>query len=300
MADDFSVSVNSLVWITSLRVQERGVTNRVLEDLMPYLEQLGIGVSIYEPKAADELLYILDEVREATVGTFRPIVHLDMHGHPTNGLHIVESGENVPWSDVGAMFREININMTNALCVVSLACFGFHILAEGVLDFEQTSPFFALIASEKEVKAGAIEERTVQFYRELFEVQNLSDARLNIWGDILRTWRSDAFVFEVLINYILRFAKGKGLRDRTERMVTEARSKNLITAAAISQFRKSAKKALRPGPHLIARAERLFFGGRKLPFTYLQLLQGVAVAERMARQGKRHDGSKLMARLKRH
>ncbi|MDX0110442.1 hypothetical protein GOC38_28800 [Sinorhizobium meliloti] len=300
MADDQSVAVNSLVWITSLRENEQGVTRRVLEDLVPYLEELGVGVTIYEPKAADELLYMLDLIREATEGIVRPIVHIDMHGHPTNGLHIVESGEDVPWAHLTEMFREINIRMGNTLCVVSLACFGFHILSEGALDLTRTTPFYALIASENEIGAGAIEERAVRFYRELFEVKSLSEACVNIWDDILRVWRSEVFAFEVLINYILRFTKGKGLRERKERLLTEARRRNVVTDANISEFRKLVKRALRPTPGLIARTERSFFGGRKLSFTFEQLMHVVAIAERKVRRENPHDGSRPLARVKRH
>jgi hypothetical protein len=293
------VAINSVVWISSLHEEEQGVTRRVLEDLVPFLEGKGLGVNVYYPKSSDELYVRLDEIWQATQGTLKPLIHIDMHGHPERGLHIAESGEEVPWNDLLEIFREININMNNSLCVVSMACFGFHMLAQGELTLSKPTPCLALMASENEVASGLIEERTVSFYDDLLRRQDSSGTCEAIWGDVFRVWRAEKFMFETLLNYILRFSKGRGLRERRDRILSEARAQGVLNDANISHLRKMAKAALKPSPRLITRTQRDFYLSRPIGFTFRHLMQAVADMERVIQRNHR-DGYRPLARFKKH
>jgi hypothetical protein len=295
------VKMNSVVWISSLREDEQGVTRRVLEDLVPFLEGKGAGFTDYYPESADELYEIFDTVWENTKGTAKPLIHIDMHGHPERGLHIVHSVEDVPWNKLLDCFREININMGNSLVVVSTACFGFHMLAQGELVLTKPTPFLAIVASENEVPAGLLEERTVPFYRDLLERQDISGSSEHIWGDKLRPWRAEMFMFETLLNYVLRFTKGKGLRERRERILTEGRKQGIITDANISFFRKLARESLKPHPRIIARTRREFFLNRPIGFTFQSLMSAASDMEKVIqRTDRRKGGYRPLARFKKH
>ena len=75
-----TLTVNSLYWITSLRPTERGVTRRIQEDLLPYLDSIGVHHQTFEPQTAEKLLAILSDIaQQATLG-LRPILHFDTHG----------------------------------------------------------------------------------------------------------------------------------------------------------------------------------------------------------------------------
>lgn len=268
-AEETEVGVNSLVWITSLREAEQGVTNRILEDLEPYLAGLGIGFTRFEPESRDHLYAFLDDLRERAEGTFRPVIHLDMHGHPENGLHIVGSNENAPWPHMVEMFREINVATGNGLCVISLACFGFHIIE--AVDFGKPAPFYALVASEREIAAGDIEERALRFYRRVFEVQDLGPVCEEVWRDSPRLWLAEKYLFEVLVNYVVKTTRGRFARERLERMVSKAREEGLPDNE-LSAFRKFIKEGLKPRPIIIENYGKRFFIARPIVFTFKQVM----------------------------
>jgi hypothetical protein len=74
------VHVNSLVWITSLGPGEEGVTNRIHDDLIPYLSLENIAFRPSEPKTAAEFLQTLNSIAVAAADGMKPILHLDTHG----------------------------------------------------------------------------------------------------------------------------------------------------------------------------------------------------------------------------
>src|SRR5271170_1189142 len=78
--------VNSLFWITSLRPTERGVTRRIQEDLLPYLDSIGVQHQTFEPQTTEKLLAILSDIGQQTTGGLRPILHFDTHGDLLQGI----------------------------------------------------------------------------------------------------------------------------------------------------------------------------------------------------------------------
>lgn len=57
-----SGTANTVVWFTSLRQGEQGVTRRILEELLPLLAAHGIHHEIVEPASAAGLLAALDDL----------------------------------------------------------------------------------------------------------------------------------------------------------------------------------------------------------------------------------------------
>ncbi|WP_143535365.1 hypothetical protein [Rhizobium sp. N122] len=296
-ADETEVRINSLVWITSLRDAEKGVTDRILEDLEPHLDKLGIGVTRFEPKSRDDLYAFLDMLREKAESSFRPIIHLDMHGHADDGLHVVASGENAPWPHMVELLREINVATTNNLCVISLACFGFHILKD--LDFSKPTPFYALVGSDREIAAGDIEERAMRFYKRVFEVQDLATACEEVWQDSPRLWLAEKYLFEVLVNYLLKTTKGQFLRVRRERALTFAREQGL-PASEMKGYRRWVRENLKPNPNLIHKYGKLFFIGRPVVFTLRQLKDAADLFEKKLKRTRHRPGYEPHFMLNRH
>ena len=50
------LTVDSLVWISSLEPNEKGTTDRVHDDLQPYFVSIGLPCHTVEPRNARELL----------------------------------------------------------------------------------------------------------------------------------------------------------------------------------------------------------------------------------------------------
>ena len=59
------LTVNSLIWISSLEPNEKGTTDRVHDDLQPYFVSIGLPFHLIEPKSASELLAGLDALANA-------------------------------------------------------------------------------------------------------------------------------------------------------------------------------------------------------------------------------------------
>src|ERR1035437_3379246 len=119
-------TVNSIFWITSLRPNERGTTQRVHDDLLPYLNSIGLPLQEFNPQSASELLAMLDALARAATSGTRPIIHFDTHGNATHGIWGAASGEFVSWIHLIDKMRAINIATQNNLCVVSAACFSLN------------------------------------------------------------------------------------------------------------------------------------------------------------------------------
>ncbi|MGC4410205.1 hypothetical protein D4A92_12895 [Rhizobium rosettiformans] len=296
-AYETEVRVNSLVWITSLRDSEKGVTDRILEDLEPHLNRLGIGFTRFEPRSRDELYAFLDMLREKAVSSFRPIIHLDMHGHAQDGLKVAASGENAPWPHMVELFREINIAMNNCLCVISLACFGFHILKD--LDFKKPTPFYALVGSDREIAAGDIEERAMRFYKRVFEAQDLATACEEVWQDSPRLWLAEKYLFEILVNYVLQTTRGQFLRTRRERALTFARTQGL-PASEMKAYRRWVRENLRPNARLIDKYGRRFFIDRPVNFTLKEVKDAADLFEKKLKRTRRRPGHEPYFMFNRH
>jgi hypothetical protein len=158
--------INSLHWITSLREEEQGVTRRILEDLEPVCEREGLPFERYEPKSAQEFLDSLDRIEANARCGMLPLLHLDMHGSTDGGLLVAATGEEIGWDVIADRLRGINAATGNNLCVVSMACWSFHVVSQ--LDISRVVPFFVLLAPEHEIFAGDVEAKTRVFTKKCY------------------------------------------------------------------------------------------------------------------------------------
>lgn len=159
--------IDTIIWITSLRESEQGVTRRILEDLEPYLLSEKVEFKFFGPQSVDELRNVFTVIAEEAASGQRPLIHFDTHGGETSGIHIVASDEDMSWDEVTDHLRVINLATENNLCVISLACFGFKIIHS--LKMTDQAPFFILAGSESEIPASYIEDTVVPFYRHIFD-----------------------------------------------------------------------------------------------------------------------------------
>jgi hypothetical protein len=125
-----SASVNCLYWITSLEPNKQGTTRRVIEDLDPFFSSIGLPFEVFEPRTAGDLVKRLQEIALAAKLGAKPIIHLDTHGLDDKGIFIAATNEFVAWSRLSDLFRAININTRNNLCIVSAACYSMSLIME--------------------------------------------------------------------------------------------------------------------------------------------------------------------------
>ncbi|OYU33741.1 hypothetical protein [Novosphingobium sp. PASSN1] len=269
--------INSLFWITSLRANEVGVTRRVLDDLEPLCESQHLPFEQFTPTTAPELLAALDAIAVQACHGMLPIIHFDTHGSSDDGIHIVQSGENVGWAAIAEKLRIINRITGNNLCVVSGACFSFQVVSE--LDINNTSPFFILLAPEQEIAAGDIEANIVSFYRDVLDREDVVTAYERWFPGVLRLFHCEKMLAIVLAKYINNFGLGPQRQRRKEELVTRAFNDGVPRSRQnLRRLRKSADNLIKVNEALIQRFIPTFLAGKAPEFTVKQIRDMVIAA----------------------
>jgi hypothetical protein len=117
-----TLSVNTVVWIRFLKDDEQRPTERVHDDLQPYLVSKGIPFRLCDPSSAAEFSDILQNIAVEAEKGLRPILFIDTHGADKGGIAIAPTRELVTWEQFVALLRPINVATRNNLCVISAAC----------------------------------------------------------------------------------------------------------------------------------------------------------------------------------
>ena len=265
-----SANVNCLFWITSLAENEKGVTRRITEELESFYAGIGLVWEIKEPQSAQEFLLVLDEIGRRAEAGWKPIFHLDTHGLADRGVKIHATGEFVSWPVLADKFRTINIATGNNLCVVSHACFSFHIVRE--LDVKKPTPFYLLLAPKEEILAGTIEDNTADFYREVFLGADILTAHEKCFPTDWEVFHCERMVAVVLSRYLDAACFGQRAQRRKEDLISKAiESGQPKNRQNLRRMRKIADKQIKPTPALIERFSKIFLIGKAPKFTIEQL-----------------------------
>jgi hypothetical protein len=272
-----TAKINSLFWITSLRDDEVGVTRRVLEDLEPLCASRRLPFEQFAPATASDLLAALDAIAERATDGMLPIIHFDTHGSADDGIHIVQSGQNVSWASLVEKLRNINRITGNNLCVVSCACFSFHVVSE--LDINQTAPFFILLAPEQEIAAGDIEANIVSFYHDVLDREDLVTSHKRWFPKALRLFHCEKMLAIVLAKYINNAGLGQQREKRKEELVTRALDDGIPrNRHNLRELRKRADDLIKVNEALIQRFAPTFLSGKQPGFTVKQIKDMVIAA----------------------
>ncbi|MCX5568191.1 hypothetical protein [Kaistia nematophila] len=261
-----SVIINSVIWISSLRESEQGVTRRIIEELDPFFHCKGVNFVLFEPQSADHLRVFLDQVeKEAREDGLRPIIHIDTHGGKDTGIHIVPSGEDLSWEEATDRFKRINVATKNNLCVVSLACYGFHIVSE--MSISDRTPFYILAAPENTVSGGFVESTCPEFYRYVFTHLDIMGAYRRIFGDTLKIMHCEEVLLIVMAKYVRAGTIGKAKQERVEALIsTVVNDIGPVGSETLKAMRKVAKEGIKPTQELLERYIGSFLMGRPVAY----------------------------------
>jgi hypothetical protein len=265
-ATSSSVVINSVIWITSLRDLERGVTRRILDELEPFFHCERVNFVLFEPQNADHLRKFLDKVeKEALEDGLRPIIHIDTHGGKDTGIHIVPSGEDLSWQEATERLKRINVATNNNLCVVSLACYGFHIVSE--MSISDTTPFYILAAPENTVSGGFVESTCPGFYRYVFTHLDIMGAYRRFFNDTLKIMHCEEVLLIVMAKYVRAGTIGKAKQERVEALIsTVVNDIGPVESETLKAMRKVAKEGIKPTQELLDRYVSSFLMGRPVAF----------------------------------
>lgn len=270
---DSSFGANALYWLRGLAEDERGPTRRMVEDLQGH-DRLPIPVIQINLHSPDEMILALQDLRNmaACNGGVRPIVHLDMHGSPSEGIKVGTGF--LDWETLGNALRDLNIATGNKLLVVGGVCHSLSTIRS--LDLHSASPFYTLIALEGEVLTGVLEDRVVPFYDTLFKTASLDQAVAQL-GELFRYVHCEKVLFTVLARYIKKGLKGRTLEERRERLLTEVFLGNGDEMPdALKLARAKIKSGLKPSQDLVDRYAGRFLCNRPCSFSIEDLLNMVS------------------------
>lgn len=233
---------NRLLIIESLAENELHTGQRLEDSLSANCRTTSFGLELKAVSHRQELLdYLADIARRARDAGLRPIVHLDMHGTRKLGLRLLPSGEYLSWPDLAKACRDIVEASDNNLIVVMAACHGFNAAVE--IRIRDLTPFTYLIAPSTTVSAGQVDAAFTEFYRTLLAT-----------GDFDETWEHlppqynvldcEALLLVSYARYVLENCKGKGKRQRLERLLTTF--KNSAPGVDLSSNRQQLRQLIRP------------------------------------------------------
>ncbi len=86
---------NSIFWLTSPRPDEVGMVESMMDDVSIICEAKGIPFQSYLVPTGDQLILALAQIEDASCEGCRPLIYLDMHGSPTEGVEIAATNEMV-------------------------------------------------------------------------------------------------------------------------------------------------------------------------------------------------------------
>lgn len=254
---DTRFDFNSLVWICLLQAKDQGPSHLMIEDVAPITRRFGVNFDQYFIESADHLEAILIQMSvDAKRGKY-PIIHFDAHGSGEAGLDISSSMETFDWPKLASYLRQINISTRNNLCVIGTSCFGLQ--AVSTIDLNLPTPFFILLAPEKEVKTGYLEDNVARFYGELFTELDIDMAYHNNLAEF-KVFHCEELLVSALARYISGKCKGKGGRDRRGELLTKLLRRN--NNINLREARKMIQNGLKPTPELLDKYAATFLMGR--------------------------------------
>ncbi|MBS1095295.1 hypothetical protein [Gluconobacter wancherniae] len=153
---------------------EIGLSRRMREEISQILKDGNLSLRCHEVIDLQSFNDALNNLTEIIKSGENPIVHLDMHGSEHNGLSICGTDISIPWKDLYKKLSEINKLTKNSLFIFSWACWGISVAEE--IDILKPCAYRTIIAPNKEVSAGFLEDQIPKFYKKLFEGRNVTDS----------------------------------------------------------------------------------------------------------------------------
>lgn len=267
---------DSIAWIGSTPTGEQGPENRILEDLR--MQQALGGLTVLESRVTSpaDLMFELDTLRSRMIarGT-RPIIHFYMHGSAEHGLLLAPSGRYCAWSRVVKALRAINEISRHQLLVIFGTCHAYHLAQQA----DPTRPSFCnmMIAPEKAIDWGTLQDRTAAFYRDALEAENITLAfHRNLKGP-MTLFHSEAMLFKALVRYVRENCKGKARRARIEELLSRSFSHHGVENPTVTELRanrRKIKETLRKlDRQLVDRFAAKFLLGQPCGFTNEQVFE---------------------------
>jgi hypothetical protein len=238
---------NKLWIIESLADGELKTGTRLHDDLFHSIkeEHPNLIVSLEKPTSKDEFIHCLKVIHQDVVENKNyPLIHLECHGCE-NGLGL-SNKEIIEWGEIRDLLIKINFACEINLLVVVAACKGAYLIHTATqLD---RAPFYAIVGSEQEMKAGEIQADFTEFYKSFFQSLNGNEAIEALNRQAKKTNRIYHFVGAEIL-FLKAFRKyhqdhctGKAKNSRLEDLVTKAMTMPEVNQMGVNWARNKAKE----------------------------------------------------------
>jgi hypothetical protein len=266
-----SHSFNKLWIIESLADGELKTGARLHDDLFPSIKNQhpNLTVVLEQPASKTEFFAGLKKIYlDVVENKSYPLIHLECHGSE-NGLGMANK-EIVGWDEIRDCFIDINFACELNLMVVVAACKGVYLIRTATqLD---RAPFYAVVGSHQEMKAGQVQADFTEFYQSFFRALNGNAAIRALSKQAEKTNRlyhfagSEVIFLKVFRQYHQDYCVGEAKRKRIERLVTESLTQPEVRSKGVNWARAQAKRWFRneQKPAFYKMKER-FFGLDKYP-----------------------------------
>jgi hypothetical protein len=246
-------------------------TNIIILDLLPESElQTGLGLlrHLQDSLPAERQRCIAyEKIRtEADIDTYlfhvrsmarrgcKPIIHIECHGDEQEGLRL-KSGY-FGWPRLLGHLQKINFLAKNNVVLFLAGCHGTKILS--ALDITKPSPFFVLISSDEEVKAGFIKDVTGHFYERLFDVSDFKTAA-KILAPNFRITHAELFFLQAFAAYLRDHGSSRSRQLRLENILSFVQPSNSNRAVV----RNIMREILKDNKRSFERLGKVFLHGRR-------------------------------------
>lgn len=167
----------------------RATTVCVIQSLPPRDVATGVELVGYIKSIADEHQFnvefancigadsFLDKLKELEIRASNgeiPILHVECHGCPLDGLCFAD-GTTLDWDNLSLAILPINVETGFNLLVVFSACYGAYMLSQ--TNPEIRSPFWGLVGPTKRVPVPEVMSGFKTFYRFLISTGSLTEAK---------------------------------------------------------------------------------------------------------------------------
>lgn len=210
---------------------------------------LSVDVSLIRCNGSVDFISELKKIEnEAALGNC-PILHVECHGHPLDGLEFLD-GSSLEWSIVAGLLRPINAASRFNFLAVFSACFGGYFL--GQMGAVYPAPCWCLIAPTKTVDGPEIFAGFRDFYSTLFASGDMGRAIKAISKHKLQRgrwlWEPAELWFETLVvGYLESFCTKAYARKRAKSIYRDLKRKRkpqLSIGASLRALRKNNRNIL--------------------------------------------------------
>ncbi|RYH22143.1 MAG: hypothetical protein EON54_25335 [Alcaligenaceae bacterium] len=169
------ISLSKLVIIESLDETEEKTGSALAARLRAELRARGdaFPVEVRACESASDFRHELGRLLQEAQGGHLPLVHIECHGHESDGLQFA-NGSEMTWAELAEFLLRINIATEWNLLVSISACFGAYFLS--MVNASKPAPCWGLVAPQREVRFWDLEDGFTQFYKVLFQSHDVDTA----------------------------------------------------------------------------------------------------------------------------